>query len=155
MRLVFIKTIMTCFLGIFVLMQQSCVSQKNPNDNFPTENEFPEYRLIDARYQENLSISVNENSKFAIVVRDLAVTAFSNLGQPRYDSKDFFFAGAERCCAPKTPRFGESGLLVYRFHALNVSDKTTIELIARRKGLDMQKLQYDSDLVKTIHVKIK
>lgn len=150
-----VRIFMISFLGLGLIMQHGCMSSQNSKSNYPSSSDFPDYTLIDARYNKNLAITVDKNSKFAVVVKDLAVTAYSNLDTPKYDKDYIFFAGSERCCAPAEPMMGAAGLLVYRFHTLNKSGKITVELISRHKGLDTKKEHYDSDIVTKINVRVK
>lgn len=151
-----VRIYLTSFFLVLLLMQQGCISSRNgKSDNFPTQADFPGYQLIDARYDKNISLSVRQNKNIAVVVKDLVVTAYYNIDTPRYDKDFVFFAGTERCCAPKEPLMGASGLLVYRFHILNKTGKTNIDIIARHKGLEEKKEHYNSDIVTKVNLKVK
>jgi len=132
--------------------QHGCTSATTPKDNFPSQKDFPDYELIDARYTENLILNVKKNKKIAIVVKDLSTTAFSNLEKPFYDKNFVSFSGSKRCCLPTEPLMGASGLRVYRFHFLEKSGKTIIKIIARHKGLSPTAEHFDSDIVTKVDV---
>jgi hypothetical protein len=145
------KGLFTFLVGLFAMMIQNCSTSKEQKDNFPRTADYPGYDLIDARHVQNISLDVQQGTKLAIVVRDLAVTAFSNLEKPVYDKKFVAFEGLDRCCVPTNGLIGASGLLVYKFQVLRPIKKTTsIKLISRHKGLDMNAAHYDSDLVTKI-----
>lgn len=142
-------------VGFLVLMMQSCTSAKTHADNFPSQMDYPGYDLIDARHTDNLALNVKRTTKIAVVVRDLSVTAFTNLEFPRYDKKIVVFEGSDRCCVPNNGMVGATGLMVYRFHFIKTVEDTKIQLIARHKGLSMTADHFDSDLVTTLKLKIE
>lgn len=142
-------------MGLFGFMMHSCTGQKGQKDNFPLASDYPGYDLVDARHVQNITLSAKQGGKFAIVVRDLAVTAFTNLETPVYNKSYVVFEGVERCCLPQNGLIGASSLLVYKFQALRPTTKpSNIKLIARHKGLDMTTAHYDSDLVTNIDLEI-
>lgn len=143
---------LTFLLGMS-LMVQSCTSAKTTKDNFPAQIDYPNYELIDARHTTDMSLTAKQNSKLAIVVRNLAVTAYTNLETPVYDKKMVAFEGVDRCCVPNG-MMGSSGLMVYRFRILRKGD-TTIQLIARHKGFSERTPRFDNDIVTSIKLKIE
>lgn len=149
-----IKNILfTFFVCFFGFMTQHCTASKEKKDNFPPASDYVGYNLVDARHVQNISLDVEKGTKLAIVVRDLAVTAFTNLETPAYDKALIRFEGVDRCCLPKNGLIGASGLLVYKFQVLEISKKPSIiKLVARHKGLNMMAEHYDSDLVTQIEL---
>lgn len=135
-------------------MIESCTSASKPKDNFPSAAQYSGYELVDARHTTTFALNVKQHSKVAVVVRDLAVTAFTNLDNPVYDRKMVEFEGLDHCCAPDSRVMGGSGLVVYRFHFIQKGE-TKIQLIARHKGLSTTADHYDSDIVTTINVNVQ
>lgn len=142
-------------IGLSMLMTQNCTGAKQKNDNFPPASSYVGYNLVDARHVQNLSLSVKQGAKLGIVVRDLSLTAFTNMETPTLNPKNLMnFEGVDRCCSPKSGLIGASGLLVYKFQVLRPGT-ATIKLTARHKGLDISTEHYDSDLVTTINLTIQ
>lgn len=143
--------LLVSFLGLFL---KGCTSAQTANDNFPSQSQYPNYKLVDARFTNELSIDVRKQEKVAIVVRDLSTTAYSNLPNPKYDNTYMTFEGAEICCLPSERLIGSSGLRVYKFDFKNKPGKTTIQLVARHKGLSPSKAHFESDLITKIQAQV-
>lgn len=121
----------------------------------PTQDQFQGYKIIDGVDKDTVfsKISLSDNEKIAVVVRDIATTSYSFI-EPRFMNSMVKFEGKSKCCEPTSVLMGNTGLAVYKFSFIGKGN-TTINVIARQKGLSPTANSFDTDRVFTINVQVE
>ena len=65
-----LRFVLIICVGLLSLAFENLSLAKNKN-NFPSQTDYPEYEIIDARDTTNLSVNTLKDHKLAIVVRNL------------------------------------------------------------------------------------
>ena len=128
-------------------------SSSGKNYTLPEGDEYQGYKIIDGVDKNSLREEVSTGDKLAVVVRDIATTAYSYL-PPRFNNSMVDFEGLVRCCTSTSPVMGNSGLSVYRFKFIGKGN-TTIRLVARQKGLSPTANHFDTDNIVELNVKVE
>ncbi len=130
-----------------------CTSSKNYV--LPAQAEYQGYKIIDAVDKDTVftKVSLSDQEKIAVVMRDIATTSYSFI-EPRYMNSMVHYDGKSQCCSGEASRIGNSGLVVYKFSFIG-KGATTINIIARQKGLSVTTNNFETDHVYTVNVDIK
>ena len=135
----------------FASFFSGCTSKKP--SYMPSKDEYPGYTLIDSVDKDTTAAEVEKDGKVAIVFRDISTTSYSFL-EPHYSNSMVHYDGKSNCCAPQNGLVGNSGMIVYKFSFIGKGN-TTINLVARQKGLSATANSFDTDHVYTTTVHVK
>ena len=92
----------------------------------PSKEEFQGYKIIDGVDKDSISVNADQDEKIAVVIRDIATTAYNYL-EPRYMNSMVNYNGKGSCCLPTSIMMGNSGNVVYKFSFIG-KGKTTIKI---------------------------
>ena len=145
------KLLPLCSLAIGIsFVTSSCSSSKS--NNLPSQEQYEGYKIIDSVDRDTVNVKIDKEEKIAVVFRDISTTAYSFL-EPRYNNSMVRFDAKSNCCNSDPQMMGNSGKIVYKFSFIGKGD-TTINLVARHKGLSPTTKSFDDDRVYTINVHV-
>lgn len=134
-----------------VTFLSACSSSKTYN--LPTEDQYQGYKIIDGVDKDTVFAKIKTEDKIAVVLRDISTTSYSFI-EPRYNNSMAHFDGKSQCCGPDSPLMGNTGLIVYKFSFIG-KGKTTINIVARQKGLSATANSFETDHVYSVNAEVE
>ncbi len=135
---------LTAFYVCASLLFSGCSSSIIKNEMSSKQEDLKDHIVVDARDQKIITLDVRQKDKIALILRDIATTSYFYL-EPRYSSTALAYEGITHCCFPKKLMMGNSGNIIYKFNVLQ-EGQTSIEIIARHKGLSSTLAHEDTDI---------
>lgn len=145
-----ILTILAISFGVFSFVS-GCSTPKTYQ--LPAQDQYQDYKIIDSVDKDTIFAKVDPQEKIAVVFRDISTTSYSFL-EPRFNNSMVRFEGKSRCCSPDGQNFGNTGLVVYKFSFIGKGN-TTINMVARQKGLSPTANSFETDHLYTVNVQVK
>jgi hypothetical protein len=145
MLLAFLSSSLMCF-GLI-----SCSTPKSYV--LPEKDQYQGYKIIDSVDKDTISVKIDKEDKIAVVLRDISTTSYSYL-EPRFNNSMVRFDGKSQCCQPQNGLVGNSGLIVYKFSFIG-KGTTSINIIARQKGLSTTANGFDTDHIYQTTAEVK